>query len=93
MMHSPPHPGAMLKDEVLGALGLNVTDAARKLGMARVTLSRIVNGRAGISPDLAIRLETAGISTARFWMALQMNYDLAQARSHRQPAVEKLRAA
>lgn len=93
MMHSPPHPGLMFKDEVLVALGLNVTDAARKLGMSRVALSRIVNGRAGISPDLAIRLESAGISTARFWMALQMNYDLAQARSHSQPAIEKLRAA
>ena len=93
MMHSPPHPGLMIKDEVLGALDLNVTDAARKLGMSRVALSRIVNGHAGISPVLAIRLETAGISTARFWMALQMNDDLARARSHPQPAIEKLRAA
>ena len=93
MMNSPPHPGLLIKDEVLGALGLNVTDAARKLGMSRVALSRIVNGHAGISPDLAIRLETAGISTARFWLALQMNFDLARARGHRQPAIEKLRAA
>ena len=93
MMNSPPHPGLMIRDEVLGALGLNVTDSARKLGMSRVALSRIVNGRAGVSPDLAIRLETAGISTARFWMALQMNYDLARARNHPQPTIEKLRAA
>lgn len=93
MMNSPPHPGLMIRDEVLEALRLNVTDAARKLGMSRVALSRIVNGRAGISPDLAIRLETAGVSSARFWMALQMNYDLAQARNHSQPAIEKLRAA
>ena len=92
-MNSPPHPGLMIRDEVLGALGLNVTDSARKLGMSRVALSRIVNGRAGVSPDLAIRLETAGISTARFWMALQMNYDLARARNHPQPTIEKLRAA
>ena len=93
MMNSFPHPGLMIRDEVIGALGLNVTDAARKLGMSRVALSRIVNARAGISPDLAIRLETAGISTARFWMALQMNYDLARARNHPQPTIEKLRAA
>ncbi|MDQ3143899.1 MAG: HigA family addiction module antitoxin [Pseudomonadota bacterium] len=93
MMKTPPHPGFMIRDEVLDALQLKVTDAARKLGMSRVALSRIVNGRAGISPDLAIRLETAGISTARFWLALQMNYDLARARSHPQPAIEKLRAA
>ncbi len=93
MMNSPPHPGLMIKDEVLGALGLNVSDAARRLGMSRVALSRIVNGRAGISPALAIRLETAGISSARFWMALQMNYDLARARNRPQPTIEKLRAA
>ena len=93
MMKSPPHPGYMVKQEVLDALPLKVTDAARKLGMSRVALSRIVNGRAGISADLAIRLELAGISTARFWLALQMNYDLAQARSKTQPAIEKLRAA
>ena len=93
MMKSPPHPGYMVKQEVLDALPLKVTDAARKLGMSRVALSRIVNGRAGISPALAIRLETAGISSARFWMALQMNYDLARARNHPQPTIEKLRAA
>ena len=93
MMKLPPHPGLLIKHEVLDALDLNVTDAARKLGMSRVALSRIVNGRAGISPDLAIRLESAGISTARFWLALQMHYDLAQARNHSQPAIEKLRAA
>lgn len=93
MMNSPPHPGLMIRDEVLEALRLNVTDAARKLGMSRVALSRVVNGRAGISPELAIRLETAGVSSARFWLALQMNYDLAQARNHSQPAIEKLRAA
>ena len=83
----------MFKHEVLDARERKVTVAARKLGMSRVALSRIVNGRAGISADLAIRLESAGISTARFWLALQMNYDLAQARSNPQPAIEKLRAA
>ena len=93
MMKLPPHPGLLIKHEVLDALDLNVTDAARKLGMSRVALSRILNGRAGISPDLAIRLESAGISMARFWLALQMHYDLAQARNHPQPAIEKLRAA
>ena len=93
MMKTPPHPGFLLKNEVLDALHLNVTDAAKKLGMSRVALSRIVNGRAGISLDLAIRLEAGGVSTARFWLALQMNYDLSQARSHPQPLIEKLRAA
>jgi addiction module HigA family antidote len=67
-----------------------VTEAARKLKMSRVALSRVVNGRAGISPGLAIRLEEAGVSTARFWMNLQVNHDLAQARRQDTPSVERL---
>ncbi|MEY4270639.1 MAG: hypothetical protein RLZZ58_1855 [Pseudomonadota bacterium] len=93
MMKNPPHPGLMLRADVLEPLGLGVTEAAQKLGMSRVALSRVVNGRAGISPDLAIRLEQAGVSTARFWMGLQSNYDLATALAHRQPPVQKLMAA
>ena len=93
MMKTPPHPGLMLRDDVLEPLGLGVTQAAQKLGMSRVALSRVVNGRAGISPDLAIRLERAGVSTARFWMGLQSNYELAKALAHEQPTVERLVAA
>lgn len=92
MMKNPPHPGQMLRADVLEPLGLGVTEAAKKLGMSRVALSRVVNGRAGISPDLAIRLEQAGVSTARFWMGLQTNYDLSVAMKHRQPPVEPLAA-
>ena len=92
MMKAPPHPGIMLKNDVLAPLELGVTQAARKLGISRVALSRVVNGRAGISPELAIRLEEAGVSTARFWMTLQVNYDLAQARGQKHPAVEALAA-
>ena len=92
MMKSPPHPGIMLRDEVLVPLELGVTEAARKLGMSRVALSRVVNGRAGISPDLAIRLEEAGVSTARFWMTLQINYELAQVRASKHPEVQRLAA-
>ena len=92
-MKTPPHPGLMLRDDVLEPLGLGVTQAAQKLGMSRVALSRVVNGRAGISPDLAIRLERAGASSARFWMGLQSNYELAAALLHEQPKVERLAAA
>ena len=92
MMKSPPHPGLMLRSDVLEPLGLGVTQAAQKLGMSRVALSRVVNGRAGISPELAIRLEQAGVSTARFWINLQANYDLAQARTKKLPQVERLAA-
>ena len=64
----------------LDPLGLSVTDAARMLGVARHTLSRLLNGHAGISAEMAIRLEKAGWSNADFWMRLQAAYDLAQAR-------------
>lgn len=71
-MKNHPHPGELLREDVLVPLGIEVTDAAQRLGIARSTLSRIINGKAGISPDLAIRLERAGVSTARFWMNLQL---------------------
>jgi addiction module HigA family antidote len=87
MMHNHPHPGEILREGVLEPLGLSVTDAAARLGMARVSLSRVLNGKAGISPDLAVRLERAGVSTARFWMNLQSNYELAQALERPQPPV------
>ncbi len=93
MMKTPPHPGFMLRDDVIVPLGLGVTESARKLGMSRVALSRVLNGRAAISPDLAIRLEQAGVSTARFWVGLQAHYDLAVALGHSQPAVEPLQTA
>ena len=81
-MKNPPHPGHSIKDACLEPLGLSVTQAAVVLGIARHTLSRVLNGRAGISPEMAIRLEKAGWSTADQWMRLQMAYDLAQARLH-----------
>jgi len=84
------HPGSTLRDQVIEPLQLSVSEAAQKLGMSRTALSRVLNGKAGISPDLAIRLEMAGISTARFWSALQTEYDLAQARQHKQPHVDRL---
>ena len=93
MMRNPPHPGLMLRDEVLAPLGLGVTQAAQKLGMSRVALSRVVNGRSGISPDLAIRLERAGVSTARFWMGLQTNNELSEALLHDHPIIERLSVA
>ncbi len=90
MMKNHPHPGALLREDVLLPLGIEVTDAAQRLGMSRTTLSRVINGRAGISPDLAIRLERAGVSTARFWMTLQSNYELSQAEQRAQPTVQRL---
>ena len=90
MMHNPPHPGELLREEVIVELGLSVTEVAGRLGMSRVALSRVLNTRAAISPDLAIRLERAGVSTAKAWLTMQLNYDLAQALKKPQPTVRSL---
>lgn len=87
MMHNHPHPGELLREDVLVPLDIEVTEAARRLGMSRTSLSRVIHGHAGISPDLAIRLERAGVSTARFWMTLQTNYELSRAEQREQPNV------
>lgn len=81
-MKTPPHPGRSIKDACLDPLSLTITDAAKLLNVARHTLSRVINGQAGISPDMAIRLEKVGWSNADHWIRLQAAYDLAQARKH-----------
>jgi addiction module HigA family antidote len=81
-MKNPPHPGRSIKDGCLEPLGLTVTDGAKILGVARHTLSRVINGQAGISPDMAIRLEKAFGGTADSWLRMQAAYDLAKARQH-----------
>nr|WP_018987335.1 HigA family addiction module antitoxin [Methylophilus methylotrophus] len=83
-MHNPPHPGETPRDDILPALGLSVTEAAEQLGVARPTLSKVLNGRAAISPEMAIRLEKwLGVENggrADIWLAEQTAYDLWQAR-------------
>ena len=79
-MKNPPHPGRSIKQNCLEPLGLSVTEGARVLGVARHTLSRVLNGHAAISPEMAIRLEKVGWSTAEFWLRRQTSYDLALAR-------------
>ena len=79
-MKNPPHPGRSIRDNCLEPLGLSVTEAAKVLGVARHTLSRVLNGHAAISPSMALRLEKAGWSDAEFWLRRQASYDLAQAR-------------
>ena len=88
-MKNPPHPGHSIKDACLQPLDLSVTDGARVLGVARHTLSRVINGQAGISPEMAIRLEKAGWSNADHWLRLQTAYDLAQARLHQDDILVK----
>jgi addiction module HigA family antidote len=79
-MKNPPHPGLSVRYDCLEAAGITVTEAARALGVTRQALNNVVNGKAGISPDMAIRLHKAFGGTAEAWLALQMAYDLAQAR-------------
>ncbi len=81
-MKNPPHPGRSIKDACLEPLRLSVTEGAKVLGVTRHTLSRLINGQSGISPDMAIRLEKAGWSNADHWLRLQTAYELAQARKH-----------
>jgi len=76
LMHNPPHPGEALRELCLEPLGLTVTDAAKALGVSRKTLSAILNGRAGISPEMAVRLSIAFGTSAESWLNQQIQYDL-----------------
>jgi antitoxin HigA-1 len=94
-MHKPPHPGETLRDDVLPALGLTVTDAADALGVTRAALSRVLNGRAGISPEMALRLERwLGIEhggRAGVWLGMQAAHDLWQAQRKAKPVLSKIK--
>jgi antitoxin HigA-1 len=92
-MHNPPHPGEILKALCLEPLGLTVTGAAEALGVSRKTLSAILNGRAGISPEMAVRLSIAFDTTAESWLNQQTQYDLWHAeQSRKQLRVRRLAA-
>jgi addiction module HigA family antidote len=82
-MHNPPHPGEVIKSLCLEPLGLSVTEAAKALGVSRKTLSAILNGRAGISPEMAVRLSIAFDTSAESWMNQQTQYDLWHAEQRR----------
>ena len=75
-MHNPAHPGELIREDCLQPLGLTVTAAAEGLGVSRKALSSLLNGHAGVSPDMAIRLEKAGWSNAETWLRMQLAYDL-----------------
>jgi antitoxin HigA-1 len=78
VMYNPPHPGEVIKEFCLQPLGLTVTDAAKGLGVSRITLSALLNGRFGISPEMAIRLSKAFGGSAESWLVQQVQYDLWQ---------------
>lgn len=93
-MRNPPHPGATLREDVLPALGLTVTDAAKQLGVTRAALSRVLNERAAISPAMALRLEAwLGLENgghADAWIAQQVEYDLWHVRKAGMPKVKRV---
>lgn len=76
MMKNPPHPGGLLRRQEIEPRGLPVTRAAEWLGIGRVALSKLLNGRAAISPDMALRLEAAGLGSAEMWLRMQVSHDL-----------------
>lgn len=82
-MHNPPHPGEILKELCLEPIGISVTEAAKALDVSRKTLSSILNGRSGISPEMAIRLSIAFDTSAESWLNQQLQYDLWQAEKNR----------
>ncbi len=96
-MFNPPHPGLTLRNDVLPALGLTVTEAATQLDVSRVALSRVLNGRAAISPEMALRIEAwLGVARggeARLWLAEQSAYDVWQARQRLKAAPMHVQAA
>lgn len=92
-MHNPPHPGEILQDTVLAEGRISVSEFARKLGVSRVTLSRVVNGRAAVSADMALRLAAALGGSAESWMHMQTAHDLWRASKKRRPKVSLLKLA
>jgi addiction module HigA family antidote len=94
-MHNPPHPGLTLRDDVLPALGFSVTQAAEALGVTRPALSRVLNGAAAVSPEMALRLERwLGVDhggRADVWLGLQAAYDLWQAEQKAKVVIRKVK--
>lgn len=92
-MHNPPHPGEILRHDALPELGLTVTEAAKQLGVTRVALSRVVNGHAAISAEMAIRLAQWLGGSAESWLRMQAAYDLWQAEKRRRPKIRRVQRA
>ena len=89
-MHNPPHPGEILRDGVFADTDISVTDFAQRLGVTRVALSRVLNGKAAISADMAVRLAAALGGSDESWLHMQANYDLWRARRALRTQVAKI---
>ena len=94
LMHNPPHPGEIIRALCIEPLGISVTEAAKALGVSRKTLSSIINGKAGISPEMAVRLSIAFNTSSESWLNQQTQFDLWQAEQRRgELHVKRLSAA
>lgn len=89
-MHNPAHPGEVLREYL--PENMAVAEAAKRLGVTRQSLSALLNGRAGVSAGMALRLEVALGTSAEMWLEMQVGYDLWQARQHRRPKVDRIAA-
>ncbi len=93
-MKNPPHPGQSVRQDCLEPLGLTVTAGARALGVSRQTLNNLLNGKSGVSPEMAVRLDKAFGGGAETWLGIQLDYDLAQVRKNEDRiAVKRVRHA
>ena len=89
-MHNPPHPGEVLRDGVFTGTGISIVSFAARIGVTRVALSRVLNAKAAVSPDMALRLAAALGGGAETWLHMQANYDLWQAQQKPRPSIERL---
>lgn len=92
-MYDPPHPGEVLRDTVLAEGRITVSELARNLGVSRVALSRVVNGKAAVSADMALRLAAALGTSAEMWLQMQAAHDLWHAAKKRRPRIRALKLA
>lgn len=83
LMYNPPHPGEVVKRTLIESTGLSITEAAQKLGIGRVSLSKIIHGKSGISPEMAVRLSIVLNTSSEMWMNMQAMYDLSLAEKKR----------
>lgn len=93
MQHNPPYPAEIIKEDILPALGISITQAAEQLGIARITLSRLLNGKTRINPEIAIRLHQwlgKDSPSPESWLHQQANYDLWQARQKPRPPIQSI---
>jgi antitoxin HigA-1 len=83
LMHNPPHPGKLVKRMLIEGVGITITEAAKALDVGRITLSKIINGKSGISPEMAVRLSIVLNTSSEMWINMQAMYDLWQAEKKR----------